>query len=72
MKSTARRRRLVESGGVEMFEVRVVQWFAEDGRMWTSVETSTPDGPGPVPLHEAVGALEVAKVMLLDDAAVIE
>jgi hypothetical protein len=65
MKPTARRKRLVEKGGVEIFEVRVVQWFDTEGRVWSSVETSTPDGPGPVPLHEAVGALEVAKAILI-------
>lgn len=65
MKAKPRRRKLVEKGGVEMFEVRIVQWFDQDGRQWTSVETSTPDGPGPVPLHEALGAMEVAKTTLM-------
>jgi hypothetical protein len=60
MKPTARRKRLVEKGGVE---IQCVVYT--EGRVWSSVETSTPDGPGPVPLHEAVGALEVAKAILI-------
>jgi hypothetical protein len=67
MKSKSRRRRLVEKGGVEMFEVRIVQWFDRDGRQWTSVETTTPDGPTAIPLHEALGAMEVAKLSLMED-----
>ena len=64
-KPKPRRVRLVEKGGVEMFEIRVVQWFDNTGRMWTSVETSTPEGPTAIPMHEALGALEVAKGVLI-------
>lgn len=67
MKAKPRRRRLVEKGGVEMHEIRVVTWFDEDGRCWSSVETSTPDGPCSIPLHEALGALEVAKLTLMTE-----
>lgn len=68
MKPKARRVRLVEKGGVEMHEIRIVRWFDTTGRVWTSVETSTPDGPTSIDLHEALVALRAAETVLIDSA----
>lgn len=64
--SPRRRKRLVEKGGVEAFEIRVVVWFDGDGRSWTSLEVSTPEGHGDPHLVEMIGALEVAKASILE------
>lgn len=64
-----RRRRLVEKGGVEAFESRVVQWFDSEGRSWTSVETTVPEGHTEPELVESLGALEMAKHIVVEQAA---
>jgi hypothetical protein len=63
-----RRQRLVDKGGVECFEVRIVAWFASDGRQYTSHEVTTPDGNNAPMLNELLGAIEVAKAGILEDA----
>jgi hypothetical protein len=63
-----RRRKLVERGGVEMFEIRVVQWFDEHGKSWTSYEVTTPDKGMSPSLIEVLGALQAAASLALRDA----
>lgn len=52
-----RRRRLVGKGGVEMFEIRIVQWFDKDGGTWHTAEVRVPEGYDYPPVHEAWGAM---------------
>lgn len=62
-----RRRRLVEKGGVEAFEVRVVQWFDSDGKSWTSVDVTAPEGHSTPERVETLGALEMAKHIVWEE-----
>lgn len=52
-----KRRRLVEPGGVEMFEIRISQWFDADGQPWHTAVVHVPEGNDYPPVHEAWGAL---------------
>ena len=61
MGAPRRRTRLVPEGCIEHFEIRVVRYFSEDGRCWTSLEISTPEEPRAFPdLVEVHGALYIA------------
>jgi hypothetical protein len=62
MSVPARRRiKLVEGRGVEVFEVRVTLWFDDNGRPWTSLDITDPDGPTTPMLHEVLGVLDMAR-----------
>jgi hypothetical protein len=63
-----RRRQLVRKGGIEIFELRIVQWLNGAGEVITSVEATLPEGQVPegevddLPsLGDLMGALELAK-----------
>lgn len=60
-----RRRRLVERGGLECFEIRIVCWFDSEGQQWTSVEVTAPEGSSEPQLGETLGAIEMGKMSLL-------
>ena len=61
-----KRRRLTEKGGVEMFEVRVCQWWDKNGKTWHTAEVLVPDGYDDPPVHEAWGALHRAFELVED------
>lgn len=62
-----RRKKLVERGGLEVFEIRLVQWISKDGKFWTSPEITTPDPTDGRPaLVEVLGAMELGKLSILD------
>lgn len=64
----ARFKRLVEKGGVECFQIRICVWFDSEGRQWTTHDVTVPEGNGPAHLVETLGALEVAKASIIEDA----
>jgi len=56
-KKPARFRRLVEDGGVEMYTIRIVYWFDENGERWHTPEITDPDGKVLPWTPEALGLL---------------
>ena len=67
-KKKPRRAVLVEKGGLEVFEVRVVVWIAPDGAQWVSTEVTTPrpNDTEPEPVI-VVGAVELGKDALMQN-----
>lgn len=61
-----KRKRLVEKGGVPMFEVRIAQWFDTDGRPWHTADVVIPEGHDYPPVHEAWGAMHVGFELVAD------
>lgn len=63
-----RYKRLVDKDGVEMFEIRIVQWFDQNGKTWASYEVMTPPGAQEPGLSVKLGSLELVKAMILEAA----
>ena len=48
---------MTEGEGVEMFEIRIAQWFNSEGRTWHQAEVVVPEGYDYPEVHEAWGAM---------------
>lgn len=67
--SGRKRLRLVPKDGVECFEVRAVLYLTREGKSIVAVHVDTPDnqGGGAVPLHEVLGVLDFARLVIVGD-----